>query len=153
MEGIHPFYKTFTKLLYSDGTFIQFSLVPLLFVFQRTIVLKRRGRKRKRINSSVTTETISETTEVLNEPFDNSEEERPMPLLKRTCRMGEMGAEEEEEEEEEQEEKTPITPVKRRRGRPRLEKNAWKHNLERWNEGICIIKLQCTTLSLIVFFS
>ncbi|XP_077959562.1 histone acetyltransferase KAT6B isoform X1 [Gasterosteus aculeatus] len=106
---------------------------------KRTIVLKRRGRKRKRINSSVTTETISETTEVLNEPFDNSEEERPMPLLKRTCRMGEMGAEEEEEEEEEQEEKTPITPVKRRRGRPRLEKNAWKHNLERWNEGADVI--------------
>uniref|UniRef100_A0A3Q1ANW8 histone acetyltransferase n=1 Tax=Amphiprion ocellaris TaxID=80972 RepID=A0A3Q1ANW8_AMPOC len=55
---------------------------------KRTIVLKKRGRKRKRINSSVTTETISETTEVLNEPFDNSEDERPMPLLERTCRVG-----------------------------------------------------------------
>ncbi|XP_037319585.2 histone acetyltransferase KAT6B isoform X2 [Pungitius pungitius] len=103
---------------------------------KRTIVLKKRGRKRKRINSSVTTETISETTEVLNEPFDNSEDERPMPLLKRTCRMGEMGP---EEEEEEQEEKTPITPMKRRRGRPRLEKNAWKDNLEHWNEGADVI--------------
>ncbi|XP_045923997.1 histone acetyltransferase KAT6B isoform X2 [Micropterus dolomieu] len=100
---------------------------------KRTIVLKKRGRKRKRINSSVTTETISETTEVLNEPFDNSEDERPMPLLERTCRVGEM--EEEEEEEEEQKDKTPITPIKRRRGRPRLEKNAHKDKLEHWNEG------------------
>ena len=75
-------------------------------------MLKKRGRKRKRINSSVTTETISETTEVLNEPFDNSDDERPMPLLERTCRVGEM-----EEEEEEEEDKTQITPVNRRRGR------------------------------------
>uniref|UniRef100_A0A667YY01 histone acetyltransferase n=1 Tax=Myripristis murdjan TaxID=586833 RepID=A0A667YY01_9TELE len=96
---------------------------------KRTIVLKKRGRKRKRINSSVTTETISETTEVLNEPFDNSEDERPMPLLERTCRVGEM------EEEEEEEDKTPIIPVKRRRGRPRLEKNVQKDSLEHWNEG------------------
>ncbi|KAJ8248430.1 hypothetical protein GJAV_G00241940 [Gymnothorax javanicus] len=45
---------------------------------KRSPVLKRkRGRKRKRINSSVTTETISETTEVLDEPFDSSEDERP----------------------------------------------------------------------------
>uniref|UniRef100_A0A7N8XX07 histone acetyltransferase n=1 Tax=Mastacembelus armatus TaxID=205130 RepID=A0A7N8XX07_9TELE len=102
---------------------------------KRTIVLKKRGRKRKRINSSVTTETISETTEVLNEPFDNSEDERPMPLLERTCRVGEIG----DEEEEEQEDKTPIIPMKRRRGRPRLEKNTQKDNLEHWNEGICII--------------
>ncbi|XP_039643275.1 histone acetyltransferase KAT6B isoform X2 [Perca fluviatilis] len=98
---------------------------------KRTIVLKKRGRKRKRINSSVTTETISETTEVLNEPFDNSEDERPMPLLERTCRVGEM----EEDEEDEQEDKTPITPMKRRRGRPRLEKNAHKDNHEHWKEG------------------
>ncbi|XP_033467607.2 histone acetyltransferase KAT6B isoform X2 [Epinephelus lanceolatus] len=104
---------------------------------KRTIVLKKRGRKRKRINSSVTTETISETTEVLNEPFDNSEDERPMPLLERTCRVGKM--EEEEEEEEEQEDKTPITPMKRRRGRPRLEKNAQKDNLEHWNEGADVL--------------
>ncbi|XP_043912673.1 histone acetyltransferase KAT6B isoform X1 [Protopterus annectens] len=44
-------------------------------------IVKTRGRKRKRINSSVTTETISETTEVLNEPFENSDDERPMPRL------------------------------------------------------------------------
>ncbi|XP_035808425.1 histone acetyltransferase KAT6B isoform X2 [Amphiprion ocellaris] len=103
---------------------------------KRTIVLKKRGRKRKRINSSVTTETISETTEVLNEPFDNSEDERPMPLLERTCRVGET---EEEEEEEEHKDKTPTTPMKRRRGRPRLEKNAQKDNLEHWSEGADIL--------------
>ncbi|XP_062269835.1 histone acetyltransferase KAT6B isoform X1 [Platichthys flesus] len=103
---------------------------------KRTIVLKKRGRKRKRINSSVTTETISETTEVLNEPFDNSEDERPMPLLERTCRVGER---EEEEEEEERKEKLPIMPIKRRRGRPRLEKNARKDNLEHWNEGADVL--------------
>ncbi|KAK5881336.1 hypothetical protein CesoFtcFv8_022148 [Champsocephalus esox] len=118
---------------------------------KRSIVLKKRGRKRKRINSSVTTETISERTEVLNEPFDNSDDdERPMPLLERTCRVGEMEEEEEEEEdeeeddeddeeEEEQEDKIPIAPMKRRRGRPRLEKNARRDNLEHWNEGADIL--------------
>lgn len=35
----------------------------------------------------MTTETISETTEVLNEPFDNSDEERPMPQLEPTCEI------------------------------------------------------------------
>ncbi|XP_014067855.2 histone acetyltransferase KAT6B isoform X6 [Salmo salar] len=92
---------------------------------ERAVMLKKRGRKRRRINSSVTTETISETTEVLNEPFDNSEDERPMPLLERTCRVGEM-----EEEEAEGLRK----PVKRRRGRPRLEKNIDRDNREHWNE-------------------
>ncbi|XP_039472150.1 histone acetyltransferase KAT6A isoform X2 [Oreochromis aureus] len=99
---------------------------------KRTLVLKKRGRKRKRINSSVTTETISETTEVLNEPFDNSEDERPMPLLERTFRVGEL---DEEDEEEAHKDKTPAAPIKRRRGRPRLEKNVQKDNLEHWNEG------------------
>ncbi|XP_028287876.1 histone acetyltransferase KAT6B isoform X3 [Parambassis ranga] len=103
---------------------------------KRTIVLKKRGRKRKRINSSVTTETISETTEVLNEPFDNSEDERPMPLLERTCRLGDG---EEEDEEESHKVKTPTMPMKRRRGRPRLEKNAHKGNLEHWNDGAAIL--------------
>ncbi|XP_030059079.1 histone acetyltransferase KAT6B isoform X2 [Microcaecilia unicolor] len=55
------------------------SLVPKR---KRSFLLKKkRGRKCRRINSSVTTETISETTEVLNEPFANSDEERPMPRL------------------------------------------------------------------------
>nr|XP_033797267.1 histone acetyltransferase KAT6B isoform X2 [Geotrypetes seraphini] len=48
------------------------------------LLKKKRGRKCRRINSSVTTETISETTEVLNEPFANSDEERPMPQLDQT---------------------------------------------------------------------
>ncbi|KAJ7324421.1 hypothetical protein JRQ81_017441 [Phrynocephalus forsythii] len=84
------------------------------------IVKKKRGRKRRKINSSVTTETISETTEVLNEPFDNSEEEQSVTQLEPTseteeeneelktetpavlpCQLGER--EEEEQEEKEQE--------------------------------------------------
>ncbi|KAM4033400.1 histone acetyltransferase KAT6B isoform 2-T4 [Anomaloglossus baeobatrachus] len=36
---------------------------------------RRRGRKCRRLNSSVTTETISETTEVLNEPFEDSDQD------------------------------------------------------------------------------
>lgn len=94
-------------------------------IFQRPFILKKkRGRKRRRINSSVTTETISETTEVLNEPFDNSDEERPMPQLEPTCEMdgedddlkpvirkafeyqpGQQKQEKEEEEEQNKEEK------------------------------------------------
>uniref|UniRef100_A0A8C5I8F2 histone acetyltransferase n=1 Tax=Gouania willdenowi TaxID=441366 RepID=A0A8C5I8F2_GOUWI len=110
---------------------------------KRTIVLKKRGRKRKRINSSVTTETISETTEVLNEPFENSEDERPMPLLERTSRVGELEEEDEEEEEEEEdvhEDRKLSVPMKRGRGRPRLEKNAHKDNLQHWNRADCISK-------------
>uniref|UniRef100_A0A1A8F158 histone acetyltransferase n=1 Tax=Nothobranchius korthausae TaxID=1143690 RepID=A0A1A8F158_9TELE len=106
------------------------------------IVLKKRGRKRKRINSSVTTETISETTEVLNEPFDNSDDERPMPLLEHTSRMGEMDEEDDDEDDEEEEEtqkyKTSVIQMKRRRGRPRLEKNARK-DVDLWNEGADVV--------------
>lgn len=78
---------------------------------------------------------------MLNEPFDNSDDERPMPLLEHTSRMGEM-----EEDDDEYEEKTTLMyktssiPIKRRRGRPRLEKNAQKDNLEHWNEGISVCK-------------
>ncbi|XP_051897548.1 histone acetyltransferase KAT6B [Pristis pectinata] len=46
---------------------------------------KKRGRKRRRHNSSVTTETISETTEVLHEAFENSDNEGQMPCLEPTC--------------------------------------------------------------------
>ncbi|XP_032868485.1 histone acetyltransferase KAT6B [Amblyraja radiata] len=46
---------------------------------------KKRGRKRRRHNSSVTTETISETTEVLHEAFENSDDEGQMPCLEPTC--------------------------------------------------------------------
>lgn len=42
------------------------------------------------------TETISETTEVLDEPFEDSDSERPMPQLEPTFEM-----EDEEDEEEE----------------------------------------------------
>ncbi|XP_042674291.1 histone acetyltransferase KAT6B isoform X2 [Centrocercus urophasianus] len=85
------------------------------------LLKKKRGRKRRRINSSVTTETISETTEVLNEPFDNSDEERPMPQLEPTCEMDgedddlkpvirkafeyQSGQQKQEEEEQKKEEK------------------------------------------------
>ncbi|KAM4526700.1 histone acetyltransferase KAT6B isoform 2-T5 [Fundulus diaphanus] len=102
-----------------------------------TVVLKKRGRKRKRINSSVTTETISETTEVLNEPFDNSEDERPMPRLEHNSRTGGMEEDDDDDDEEEETQTYKISalPMKRRRGRPRLEKNAHKDNLEHWNEG------------------
>ena len=48
--------------------------------------------------------------------------------------MGEM----EEDEEEVEEARQDKTPMKRRRGRPRLEKNAQKDNLKHWDEGICI---------------
>uniref|UniRef100_A0A8D0L9C0 Histone acetyltransferase n=1 Tax=Sphenodon punctatus TaxID=8508 RepID=A0A8D0L9C0_SPHPU len=50
---------------------------------------KRRVRKRKHHNSSVVTETISETTEVLDEPFEDSDSERPMPRLEPTFEMDE----------------------------------------------------------------
>nr|XP_033805229.1 histone acetyltransferase KAT6A [Geotrypetes seraphini]XP_033805231.1 histone acetyltransferase KAT6A [Geotrypetes seraphini]XP_033805232.1 histone acetyltransferase KAT6A [Geotrypetes seraphini] len=56
---------------------------------------KRRVRKRKHHNSSVVTETISETTEVLDEPFEDSGSERPMPRLEPTFEI-----EEEEEDSE-----------------------------------------------------
>ena len=60
---------------------------------KRTFVVKeKRGHKRRRINSSVTTETISERTEVLNEPFDNSDEERSKLQLEPTCEVIVWGA-------------------------------------------------------------
>ncbi|MFT7807160.1 histone acetyltransferase KAT6B isoform X1 [Arapaima gigas] len=84
---------------------------------KRPVLRRKRGRKRKRINSSVTTETISETTEVLNEPFENSEDERPMPLLERTGGEGET-----EEEEEQQEGPRLVRKVETYRwGQPRAE--------------------------------
>lgn len=73
---------------------------------------------------------------MLNEPFDNSDDERPMPLLERTCRVGKMEAEDEEQD------KILITPIKRRRGRPRLEKNVRKDSLEQWNEGTYVLNVQ-----------
>ncbi|XP_023804953.1 histone acetyltransferase KAT6B isoform X1 [Oryzias latipes] len=106
---------------------------------KRTAILKKRGRKRKQINSSVTTETISETTEVLNEPFDNSDDEHPMPRLKRSSRGDEM-EDDDDEEEETRKLKTVTVPMKRRRGRPRLEKNKLTSNREFWSEDCLLSK-------------
>lgn len=78
----------------------------LTLCFQKSILhRKRRVRKRKHHNSSVVTETISETTEVLDEPFEDSDSERPMPRLEPTFEI-----EEEEEEEEDEEEENELLP-------------------------------------------
>uniref|UniRef100_A0A7N8X1T2 Histone acetyltransferase n=1 Tax=Mastacembelus armatus TaxID=205130 RepID=A0A7N8X1T2_9TELE len=49
---------------------------------------KRRFRQRSHPHSSVVTETISETTEVLDEPFVDSDAERPMPRLEEETPLG-----------------------------------------------------------------
>ncbi|TRY91212.1 hypothetical protein DNTS_018842 [Danionella cerebrum] len=49
---------------------------------------KRRVRQRSHPHSSVVTETISETTEVLDEPFVDSDTERPMPRLEEETPFG-----------------------------------------------------------------
>ncbi|XP_077416623.1 histone acetyltransferase KAT6A isoform X2 [Vanacampus margaritifer] len=49
---------------------------------------KRRFRQRSHPHSSVVTETISETTEVLDEPFVDSDSERPMPRLEEETILG-----------------------------------------------------------------
>lgn len=67
-----------------------------------------------RINSSVTTETISERTEVLNEPFENSDAETLVPQRGFSARRKHS-----EEEDEELEEEKVVTRVVRRPGRPR----------------------------------
>lgn len=51
-------------------------------------VRKRRFRQRSHPHSSVVTETISETTEVLDEPFIDSDSERPMPRLEEETPLG-----------------------------------------------------------------
>lgn len=45
-------------------------------------------RQRSHPHSSVVTETISETTEVLDEPFVDSDTERPMPRLEEETPFG-----------------------------------------------------------------
>ncbi|XP_059422259.1 histone acetyltransferase KAT6B isoform X4 [Carassius carassius] len=74
---------------------------------QAPTLRRKRGRRRTRINSSVTTETISERTEVLDEPFENSDVESP---LAQPSRRG--GSEDEEEEKSQR-------LAMRRPGRPR----------------------------------
>uniref|UniRef100_A0A7N6AZH6 Histone acetyltransferase n=1 Tax=Anabas testudineus TaxID=64144 RepID=A0A7N6AZH6_ANATE len=51
---------------------------------------KRRFRQRSHPHSSVVTETISETTEVLDEPFVDSDSERPMPRLEEETPLGHL---------------------------------------------------------------
>lgn len=86
------------------------------------------------MNSSVTTETISETTEVLNEPFHNSEEEQPVTQLEPTCETDgehdkmetggptmlqyQSGVEEEQEEEEQEKDNQCNRKESPRRGEP-----------------------------------
>lgn len=47
-----------------------------------------RQRSHSHAHSSVVTETISETTEVLDEPFVDSDSERPMPRLEEESPLG-----------------------------------------------------------------
>lgn len=67
--------------------------------FRGLFVVKKKGVETRRINSSVTTETISETTEVLNEPFDNSDEEANA-TAEPTCEDGSGGGQQEASAEE-----------------------------------------------------
>lgn len=57
-------------------------------VFAQKPLRKRRFRQRSHPHSSVVTETISETTEVLDEPFVDSDSERPMPQLEEETPLG-----------------------------------------------------------------
>ncbi|KAI4890562.1 hypothetical protein NFI96_008281 [Prochilodus magdalenae] len=61
---------------------------PLLGLKCKKPVRKRRIRQRNHPHSSVVTETISETTEVLDEPFVDSDTERPMPRLEEETPFG-----------------------------------------------------------------
>ena len=60
---------------------------PSLSLTQKPL-RKRRIRRQSHPHSSVVTETISETTEVLDEPFVDSDSERPMPRLEEETSLG-----------------------------------------------------------------
>ncbi|XP_066534408.1 histone acetyltransferase KAT6B isoform X2 [Hoplias malabaricus] len=96
-----------------DDASVQSQSIPGLKRKRGIALRKKRGRRRVRINSSVTTETISERTEVLDEPFENSDVEGPVLQLELSNRR------EDSEEEEEEEEKKNLRAVVRRPGRPR----------------------------------
>ncbi|MCJ8730490.1 hypothetical protein PDJAM_G00184990 [Pangasius djambal] len=96
-----------------DDTLVRSQSMPALKRKRAGPLRRKRGRRRVRINSSVTTETILERTEVLDEPFENSDVGSPVPQLGHTVRR--EGSEEEEEEEEE----SSLRTVVRRPGRPR----------------------------------
>ncbi|TSK22676.1 Histone acetyltransferase KAT6B [Bagarius yarrelli] len=95
-----------------DNTSVKSQSTPGLKRKRAGPLRRKRGRRRVRINSSVTTETISERTEVLDEPFENSDVESSMLQLGHSIRR--EGSEEEEEEEE-----SNVRTVVRRPGRPR----------------------------------
>uniref|UniRef100_A0A9J8C296 Histone acetyltransferase n=1 Tax=Cyprinus carpio carpio TaxID=630221 RepID=A0A9J8C296_CYPCA len=61
---------------------------PTLGLKCKKSLRKRRVRQRSHPHSSVVTETISETTEVLDEPFVDSDSERPMPRLEEETPFG-----------------------------------------------------------------
>ncbi|XP_062874327.1 histone acetyltransferase KAT6A [Trichomycterus rosablanca] len=61
---------------------------PTLGPKSKKLPRKRRIRQRSHPHSSVVTETISETTEVLKEPFVDSDSERPMPRLEEETPFG-----------------------------------------------------------------
>uniref|UniRef100_W5UFH4 Histone acetyltransferase n=1 Tax=Ictalurus punctatus TaxID=7998 RepID=W5UFH4_ICTPU len=61
---------------------------PTLGLKSKKLPRKRRIRQRSHPHSSVVTETISETTEVLDEPFVDSDSERPMPRLEEETPFG-----------------------------------------------------------------
>uniref|UniRef100_W5KBF5 histone acetyltransferase n=1 Tax=Astyanax mexicanus TaxID=7994 RepID=W5KBF5_ASTMX len=92
-----------------DTASVQSQSVPGLKRKRAGPLRKKRGRRRVRINSSVTTETISERTEVLDEPFENSDVDSPVPQLESSIRR---------EDSDEDEEKN-LRAVVRRPGRPR----------------------------------
>ncbi|KAM9476834.1 histone acetyltransferase KAT6B isoform 1-T2 [Clarias gariepinus] len=94
----------------SDDTSVLSQSAPGLKRKRAGPLRRKRGRRRVRINSSVTTETISERTEVLDEPFENSDVESPAPQLGHSFRH---------EESEEEEEESNLRRVVRRPGRPR----------------------------------
>ncbi|XP_076831692.1 histone acetyltransferase KAT6B [Brachyhypopomus gauderio] len=92
-----------------DDASVQSQSLPGLKRKRGGALQKKRGRRRVRINSSVTTETISERTEVLDEPFDNSDVESPAPHLERSIRR----------DDSDEEERRRRRVVVRRPGRPR----------------------------------
>lgn len=94
-----------------------------------------------RINSSVTTETILERTEVLDEPFENSDVESPAPQLGHSVRR--EGSEEEEEEDE-----SSLRTVVRRPGRPR-KKERQNDNHSNQQEGEQVEGNFCSFLGLL----
>ncbi|TRY55407.1 hypothetical protein DNTS_034422 [Danionella cerebrum] len=91
------------------------------------IMRRKRGRRRTRINSSVTTETILERTEVLDEPFENSDIDSPLPQPSRRS-----------DSENEEEEKSQISVV-RRPGRPRIKEDD-NHSIQSRDGGNVEVK-------------